>query len=123
MALRFFFELTVDGLGTLFLLEFDYDREWDRYEMNVYCGGAPVGYCHGYGNKGWNPQVNNIWVTESLRRRGIATIMLSKVEDYFSHLPFPGTKIADNQAARSFWRSYLSERKSLGGRRPRARSA
>jgi len=104
---RLFFEIPLGECRTLFLLEFLYEEEVDWYEVKVSLGQEIVGYVHGYANRGWAPQVNNIWVSERLRRRGIATVMMTKIEDYFGQVPLPATPIGDNEAARAFWRKYL----------------
>lgn len=107
MQFRLFFEIPLGGCRTLFLLEFLYEEEVDWYEVRAFLGREIVGYVHGYANRGWAPQVNNIWVSERLRRRGIATAMMSKIEDYFGQVPLPGTPIVNNEAARAFWKKYL----------------
>jgi ribosomal protein S18 acetylase RimI-like enzyme len=101
---RFFFKLPQDAYFALYQLEFLYDLDFDWYEVRVSLGQETVGYVHGYANKGWDPQVNNIWVAEKFRRRGIASVMLSRVEDYFGHSPLPATRIEDNDAAKAFWK-------------------
>jgi GNAT superfamily N-acetyltransferase len=106
---RLFFELTQYNFRTLLLLTFLYDEEIDWYEIKVFRGQEMIGYVHGYANQGWNPQVNNIWVIERFRRRGIGSLMMARVEDYFGQAPLPGTPISDNEPARLFWRKYLAE--------------
>lgn len=106
---RFFFEVKEKAFKTLLLLEFQYDEEIDWYELKVYRGSEIVGYVHGYANRGWTPQVNNIWVEERYRRKRIASVMMSRVEDYFGEIPLPATPIEDNEAARAFWKNYMKE--------------
>jgi GNAT superfamily N-acetyltransferase len=106
---RFFFEVREKAFKTLLLLEFHYDEEIDWYELKVYRGTEIVAYVHGYANRGWTPQVNNIWVEKRFRRKGIASVMMSKVEDYFGEIPLPATPIEDNDAARAFWKNYMKE--------------
>jgi ribosomal protein S18 acetylase RimI-like enzyme len=108
MALEFrhFFEFVENKYRTLLVMEVQYDDETDWYEVRVFRGGEIIGYMHGYGNRGWAPQVNNIWVAERFRRRGIGSAMMTKVESYFGHIPVPGTPIKDNEAARAFWKHY-----------------
>jgi ribosomal protein S18 acetylase RimI-like enzyme len=110
MEFRFFLELTENKFRTLLVLEFTYEDETDWYEVRVFRGSQIVGYLHGYGNRGWSPQVNNIWVADKFRRRGIATAMMSRVEAYFGQIPVPGTPIEDNPAARGFWKKYREGR-------------
>ncbi len=88
------------------MLELQHDSEMDWYEVRVFRGAELVGYVHGYANQGWSPQVNNIWVSTEHRRKGIATLMMSKLEDYTGQTPMPATPIDDNPAARSFWSKY-----------------
>jgi GNAT superfamily N-acetyltransferase len=104
---RHFFEAKRWGFRTLLLLEFQYDDETDWYEVRVYRGEEIIGYIHGYANRGWAPQVNNIWVTEKYRRQGIASVMMTKVEEFFGQVPLPATPIEDNVAARGFWKNYM----------------
>lgn len=106
---RFFFEVREKAFKRLLLLEFHYDEEIDWYEVKVYRATEIVGYVHGYANRGWTPQVNNIWVEERFRRKGIASMMMSKVDDYFGEIPLPATPIEDNEAARAFWKNYMRE--------------
>ncbi len=105
---RLFFELPHEGYRALFLWKFQYDEETDWYEGRVFRGEELVGYMHGYANRGWNPQVNNIWVVESFRRKGVASAMMARVESFFGQVPLPGTRVEDNPAARGFWDKYLS---------------
>lgn len=107
MQLRLFFEVDTQGFRTLLLLEFLYDEEIDWYEARVFRGEEIIGYVHGYANRGWAPQVNNIWVAEKHRRHGIGSVMMSKVEEYFGQIPLPATPIEDNPAARGFWKNYM----------------
>jgi ribosomal protein S18 acetylase RimI-like enzyme len=107
---RLFFELMLNNFRTLLLLSFHYDRETDWYELKVFRGQDVIGYMHGYGNHGWNPQVNNIWVSRKFRRKGIGSLMMSRVEDYFGQTPVPGTPISDNEPARLFWSNFTSGR-------------
>jgi GNAT superfamily N-acetyltransferase len=109
---RLFFEFTQHGFRTLLLVTFRYDEEIDWYEVKVFRGQELIGYVHGYANQGWNPQVNNIWVQERFRRRGIGSLMMARVEDYFGQVPLPGTPISDNEPARLFWRNYVNGRPS-----------
>lgn len=110
MQFRLFIEFYEEKFRTLLVLEFNYDDDVDWYEVRVFRGEKIIGYVHGYGNRGWSPQVNNIWVAEEYRRRGLGTIMMTKVEDYFGQVPLPGTPIEDNDAAKGFWKSYLTGR-------------
>ncbi|GEM_PF-1862637 len=110
MLYRQFVEVFDKGFKTLFMLEFQHDKDVDWYEVRVYRGTDLVGYLHGYANQGWNPQVNNIWVARRLRRRGLGSLMMSKVVDYSGQVPMPATAIDDNRAARAFWKGYLSQR-------------
>lgn len=105
---RLFFELPHEGYHALYLWKFQYDEETDWYEGRVFRGEELVGYMHGYANRGWNPQVNNIWVSEGSRRKGVASAMMARVENYFGQVPLPGTRVEDNPAARGFWDKYLS---------------
>ena len=105
---RLFFELPHEGYRALFLWKFQYDEETDWYEGRVFRGEELVGYMHGYANRGWNPQVNNIWVAEGFRRKGVASAMMARVENFFGQSPLPGTRVEDNHAARAFWDKYLS---------------
>lgn len=89
-------------------MEFQYDDMTDWYEVRVFRGSEVIGYMHGYGNRDWTPQVNNIWVADRFRRRGIGSGMMAKVESYFGQIPVPGTPIEDNEAARGFWAYYMS---------------
>jgi ribosomal protein S18 acetylase RimI-like enzyme len=107
---RFFFELHGERYPTLLLLEFQYDQEIDWYEIKVYRGEETIAYVNGYANQGWAPQVNNLWVSDSYRRKGIASEMISKVEDYFGQAPLPATPIADSEEARGFWSNYTGNR-------------
>jgi ribosomal protein S18 acetylase RimI-like enzyme len=107
MQFRLFFHREEKGFQQLFVLEFTYDRETDWYEARVFRGSQVIGYVHGYANRGWTPQVNNIWVDERYRRRGIGSFMMAKVEDAFGQIPLPATPIEDNDAARGFWKNYL----------------
>lgn len=106
---RFFFEVRERAFKRLLLLEFRYDEEIDWYELRVYRATEIIGYVHGYANRGWTPQVNNIWVEERFRRKGIGSEMMSRVEDYFGEIPLPATPIEDNEAARAFWKNYMKE--------------
>jgi len=106
-----FFQVPDQVFNTLFVMEFVYEEETDWYEVKVFHGSEIIGYVHGYGNRGWVPQVNNIWVMEKFRGRGIAGAMISKVEAYFGQAPVPGTPIEDNEAAKEFWRKYTADRK------------
>ena len=110
---RMFFELMVNNFRTLLLLNFEYDEEMDWYEVKVSRGQQVIAYVHGYGNQGWNPQVNNIWVARRFRRKGLGSLMMSKVEHYFGQVPLPGTPISDNEPARLFWKNYLTGAPSL----------
>jgi ribosomal protein S18 acetylase RimI-like enzyme len=107
---RFFFELPGEKYPTLLLLEFQYDEEIDWYEIKVYRGDETIAYLNGYANQGWAPQVNNLWVSENYRRKGIASEMISKVEDYFGQAPLPATPITDSEEARGFWSNYTGNR-------------
>jgi len=98
---------------TLLVMEFQYDDETDWYEVRVFRGPEIIGYMHGYGNRGWTPQVNNVWVAERFRRRGIGSAMMGKADSYFGQIPVPGTPIEDNDAARGFWRTYMSGKKEM----------
>ena len=113
VRLRMFFELMLNNFRTLLLLNFEYDEEMDWYEVKVSRGQQVIGYVHGYGNHGWNPQVNNIWVNRRYRRKGLGSLMMSKVEQYFGQVPLPGTPISDNEPARRFWKNYLTGPPSL----------
>jgi len=104
---RLFFKLPQDDYYSLYQLEFFYDLDFDWYEVRVSLGHETIAYVHGYANRGWDPQVNNIWVAEKFRRRGVASVMLSRVEEYFGHSPIPATRIEDNDAARAFWKKHL----------------
>jgi GNAT superfamily N-acetyltransferase len=104
---RIFFRIRHHGYPALFQFEFRHDEETDWYEGKVSRGRAMVGYVHGYANQGWNPQVNNIWVDDKYRRKGIASAMMTAVGRYFGQTPFPGTPIEDNDAARAFWRKFM----------------
>lgn len=106
VELRFFYWILVNGCRILLLFEFHYDPESDWYEARVSLGKHIIGYLHGYANRGWNPQVNNIWVHEQHRRKGIGSFMMSKIGDYFGQAPLPGTPIEDNEAAKGFWKNY-----------------
>ena len=108
MQLRFFFQTRRQGFRTLLLLEFLYDEEIDWYEVRVFRGEEIIGYVHGYANRGWAPQVNNIWVAEKHRRQGIGSVMMGKIEEYFGQIPLPATPIEDNPAARGFWKNYMT---------------
>lgn len=112
---RLFFELPYEGYEALFLWKFQYDEETDWYEGRVFRGDELAGYMHGYANRGWNPQVNNIWVAERFRRKGIASEMMARIESFFGQAPLPGTRVEDNPAAKAFWDKYLSGR-HLGAR-------
>jgi ribosomal protein S18 acetylase RimI-like enzyme len=108
-------EIPDQGFMTFFLMELQYDKEIDWYEIRMYQGRELVGYIHGYANQGWNPQVNNVWVTERFRRRKIASLMMSKIEAYFGQVPMPGTPIENNKAARGFWDKF-NAKKAKGGK-------
>lgn len=110
LEFRLFFEMNQHNFRTLLLLTFRYHEELDWYEVKVFRGQEMIGYTHGYANQGWNPQVNNIWVLEQFRRKGIGSLMMARVEDYFGQVPLPGTPISDNEPARLFWRNFLSGR-------------
>jgi ribosomal protein S18 acetylase RimI-like enzyme len=110
LQFRFFFELPGEKYPTLLLLEFQYDKEIDWYEIKVYRGDETIAYVNGYANQGWAPQVNNLWVSENYRRKGIASEMISKVEDYFGQAPLPATPITDSEEARGFWSNYTGNR-------------
>ncbi|MFC1833335.1 GNAT family N-acetyltransferase [Thermodesulfobacteriota bacterium] len=114
VTFHIFFELSQHGYGSLLLFEFEHDKETDWYEARVFHGEDLVGFLHGYANVGWNPQVNNVWVTEKYRRRGIASVMMTKVERYFGQTPLPATRIEDNKAAREFWKKFLRWAKKSG---------
>ena len=88
-------------------MELKYEEETDWYEVRVFHGEELIGYCHGYANKGWTPQVNNIWVAEAYRRKGIGSAMMAKVESIFGQIPLPATPIEDNEAAKGFWKNYM----------------
>jgi ribosomal protein S18 acetylase RimI-like enzyme len=103
---RFFFELWDEKYPTLLLLEFHYDEDIDWYEIKTYRGEEVIGYINGYANHGWAPQANNLWVSEKYRRKGVASKMMSKVEEYFGQAPLPATPIADSDEARGFWSNY-----------------
>lgn len=109
VRLRLFFEVPETIFGALFLLEFYHDEENDWYEVRVFHGAELHSHAHGYANHGWNPQVNNIWVAERVRRRGLGSMVLSKIESYFGQIPLPGTPISDNEAARAFWAKFMSQ--------------
>lgn len=109
MQFRLFFEPKGPGFRTLLLLEFVYEEDMDWYEIRVSRGEEVIGYVHGYANRGWTPQVNNIWVAERYRRQGIGSTMMSKIEDYFGQIPLPATPIEDNPAARGFWKNYMKD--------------
>jgi len=113
--LRMFFELTLRGFRTLLLMNFEYDEELDWYELKVARGQDVIAYMHGYGNHGWNPQVNNIWVSHRFRRKGVGSFMMSRVEQFFGQVPLPGTPISDNEPARLFWKNYLTGRSKFEG--------
>jgi ribosomal protein S18 acetylase RimI-like enzyme len=102
-----FFQIPDEVFRTLYVMEFLYEQDMDWYEVRVFQGSDIIGYLHGYGNKGWAPQVNNIWVMEKFRRRGLASAMMSRVDTYFGQIPVPGTPIEDNDAAKGFWKKYL----------------
>ncbi len=103
---RFFFELSDEQYPILLLLEFQYDEDIDWYEIKTYRGEEVIGYINGYANQGWAPQANNLWVSERYRRKGIASQMMSKVEEYFGQAPLPATPITDSNEARGFWSNY-----------------
>lgn len=107
MNLRFYIETEDSGCRTLLLMELNYEDETDWYEVRVFRGEEIIGYVHGYANRGWTPQVNNIWVTEVYRRRGIGSAMMAKVESLFGQIPLPATPIEDNEAAKGFWKNYM----------------
>ena len=90
MQFRMFFQIPDKIFHAMFVMEFIYDEEMDWYEVKMFQGSEIIGYVHGYGNRGWAPQVNNIWVMEKFRRSGIASAMMSKVEAYFGQIPVPG---------------------------------
>ncbi len=106
---HFFFELSDEKYPTLLLLEFQYDEDVDWYEIKTYSGEEVIGYINGYANHGWAPQVNNLWVSERYRRKGIASQMMSKMEEYFGQAPLPATPIADSEEARGFWSNYTED--------------
>lgn len=114
MQFRLFVEPKGSGFRTLLLLEFLYEEEIDWYEVRVLSGEDVIGYVHGYANRGWAPQVNNIWVAEKHRRQGIGTIMMSKIGEYFGQIPLPATPIEDNPAARGFWRNFMKDSRAQG---------
>lgn len=120
MRFRLFFEAEDSGYRTLLALEFLYEEEIDWYEVRVFRGEEIIGYIHGYANSGWTPQVNNIWVAEKYRRKGIGSMMMSKVEDYFGQIPLPATPIEDNEAARGFWKNYMKSAWALRERKKRS---
>lgn len=97
-------------------MEFRHDDEMDWYELRIFRGEHIIGYLHGYANKGWTPQVNNIWVDERFRRRKLATTMINQVESYFGQAPLPGTKIFDNEAARGFWKKIMERESKESGK-------
>ena len=113
MHFRFFFELS-DEKYPMLLLEFQYDEDIDWYEIKTYRGEEVIGYINGYANQGWAPQVNNLWVSDRYRRRGIASQMMSKVEEYFGQAPLPATPIADSEEARCFWSNYTQNYGATG---------
>ncbi|MEW6137228.1 MAG: GNAT family N-acetyltransferase [Thermodesulfobacteriota bacterium] len=106
MDYRFFVESYENGCRTLLLMELTYDRDLDWYQIRVFLGEEMIGYVHGYANKGWTPQVNNIWVAENHRRKRIASAMMAKLEDFFGQIPLPATPIEDNEAAKGFWSTF-----------------
>jgi predicted acetyltransferase len=110
VAFRLFFEIPDNGYNIILLLEFWYDRETDWYETTVLCGEEVAGYLHGYANQGWAPQVNNIWVAERFRRRGIGSRMMAKVGEFFGQVPLPATPIKDSKAAKAFWKRFITQR-------------
>lgn len=112
MKFRMFFQIPDEVFQSLYVMEFFYDEDMDWYEVKIFQGSEIIGYLHGYANRGWGPQVNNIWVLEKFRRRGIASKMMSRVEAYFGQIPAPGTPIEDNEAARGFWKKYRTDRNS-----------
>lgn len=71
-------------------------------------GKKRVAKCEGSGNEGWRPQVNNIWVHEGFRRRGVATLMLSKLERHFGFRPVPTGALGENSPEAAFWEKYLN---------------
>jgi GNAT superfamily N-acetyltransferase len=103
---RFFFELSDERYSTLLLLEFQYDEDIDWYEIKTYRGEEVIWYINGYAYHGWAPQANNLWVAERYRRKGIASQMMSKIEEYFGQAPLPATPIVDSEEARGFWSNY-----------------
>ncbi len=106
MQFRFFFELPGEEYRTLVLLEFKYDEEIDWYEIKAFRGEEVIGYINGYANHGWAPQVNNLWVAEKHRRKGIASQLMCKIEEYFGQAPLPATPISDSEEAHGFWSNY-----------------
>lgn len=92
------------------MLDFEYDEAVDWYEAKIWREGEVVGYINGYANHGWAPQVNNVWVAESYRRKGVATHMMAAIEEEFGQMPLPATPISDTDAARRFWDKYLAGR-------------
>ncbi len=111
MSFRLFFEISEKGYNLLLVLEFWYDGDTDWYETTVLCGEEIVGYLHGYANQGWASQVNNIWVAERFRRRGIGSRMMAKVGEFFGQIPLPATPIKDNEAAKAFWKRFMIQRR------------
>jgi hypothetical protein len=105
-----FFRLPETVFRTLLVMEFFYDEDMDWYEVKVFRGSDLIGYVHGYANRGWTPQVNNIWVMDKYRGEGIASAMMSRIESYFGQIPVPGTPIEENEGAKAFWKKYLSGR-------------
>jgi GNAT superfamily N-acetyltransferase len=110
---RQFVEVYDRGFKTLFMLEFQHDKDVDWYEVRIYRGADLVGYLHGYANQGWSPQVNNIWVARRFRRKGLGSLMMSKVTDYAGQVPMPATPVEDNHAAHAFWKRFLIQRERL----------
>jgi GNAT superfamily N-acetyltransferase len=106
---NFYFDIEHQGLRIILLLKFRYNIATDWYQARVFRGDDVIGYTHGYANRAWSPQVNNIWVAAPFRRKGIASTMMARVEDYFGQVPLPATRIADNDAARRFWENYISD--------------
>lgn len=118
MRFQYSFELPGDQPRTRLTLDFEYDEAVDWYEAKVSREEEVVGYINGYANHGWAPQVNNIWVTESYRRKGVATHMMSAIEEEFGQIPLPATPISDTEEARRFWDNYPVGRGIRSPRKP-----
>jgi predicted acetyltransferase len=121
LPFHLFFEVSEQGYNIILLLEFCYDRETDWYETTVVWGDDIVGYLHGYANQGWAPQVNNIWVAERFRRRGIGSRMMAKVGEILGQIPLPATPIKDNRAAKAFWKRFITQYQGASREKDRSR--